>query len=133
MTHPPLPPTPRLRVVTCEVDALEDVLSYTSPSHPTYWNRRGDVMAALGEDTMRGLMVGMEFVKDRRSKERAIELRNDVIQRAFEKGLLLIPCGTNSIRMTPPLNIERPLVEEGLFIFESAMTEAEEVHLRNGA
>jgi menaquinone-specific isochorismate synthase len=49
VTHPPLPPTPRLRVVTREVDALEDVLSYTSPSHPTYWNRRGDVMAALGE------------------------------------------------------------------------------------
>jgi menaquinone-specific isochorismate synthase len=42
-------PTPRLRVVTREIDPLEDVLSYTSPSHPTYWNRRGDVMAAYGE------------------------------------------------------------------------------------
>ncbi len=49
MTAPQHPPTPRLRIVTREVDALQDVLSYTSPSHPTYWNRRGDVMAALGE------------------------------------------------------------------------------------
>jgi menaquinone-specific isochorismate synthase len=49
VTDPQQLPTPRLRVVTREVDALEDVLSYTSPSHPTYWNRRGDVMAALGE------------------------------------------------------------------------------------
>lgn len=49
MTDPHLPPTPRLRVVTREIDPLEDVLSYTSPSHPTYWNRRGDVMAAVGE------------------------------------------------------------------------------------
>lgn len=51
MTDPRLPPAPRLRVVTREIDPLEDVLSYTSPSHPTYWNRRGDVMAALGETT----------------------------------------------------------------------------------
>lgn len=49
MTDPEQLPTPRLRVVTREIDALEDVLSYTSPDHPTYWNRRGDVMAALGE------------------------------------------------------------------------------------
>lgn len=51
MTDPHLPSAPRLRVVTREIDPLEDVLSYTSPSHPTYWNRRGDVMAALGEAT----------------------------------------------------------------------------------
>jgi menaquinone-specific isochorismate synthase len=51
VTDPREPPTPRLRVATREIDALEDVLSYTSPSHPTYWNRRGDVMAAVGETT----------------------------------------------------------------------------------
>lgn len=51
MSDPQQLPTPRLRVVTREIDPLEDVLSYTSPSHPTYWNRRGDVMAAYGETT----------------------------------------------------------------------------------
>ena len=35
--------------------------------------------------------------------------------------------------MTPPLNIPRPLVEEGLSIFERALTEAESAHLKNGA
>ncbi len=70
-------------------------------------------------------MIGIEFVKDRETKERAVELRNHIIQTAFEKGLLLIPCGTNAIRMTPPLNIPRHLVEEGLHIFEEALTEAE--------
>ncbi len=44
-------------------------------------------------------------------------------------GLLVIPCGTNSIRVTPALNIPRSLVEEGLHIFENALTEAEEKHL----
>jgi menaquinone-specific isochorismate synthase len=49
VTAPQQLPAPRLRIVTREIDALHDVLSYTSPSRPTYWNRRGDVMAALGE------------------------------------------------------------------------------------
>lgn len=84
---------------------------------------------SLGEVRGRGLMVGMEFVKDRETKERAGELRDHVIQRAFESGLLLIPCGSNSIRMTPPLNISRSLVEEGLHIFETALTEAESIFL----
>lgn len=88
---------------------------------------------SIGEVRGRGLMVGIEFVKDRQTRERAVELRDHVIQRAFEMGLLLIPCGTNSIRMTPPLNIDRPLVEEGLTIFERVLTEAEGAYLKKGA
>jgi 4-aminobutyrate aminotransferase-like enzyme len=60
-----------------------------------------------------------------------VALRDHIVQRAFEMGLLLIPCGTNSIRMTPPLNIDQPLVEEGLHIFEQALTEAEARYLAN--
>jgi 4-aminobutyrate aminotransferase len=87
---------------------------------------------SIGEVRGRGLMVGIEFVRDRQSKERAADLRDHIIQRAFESGLLLIPCGSNSIRMTPPLNISRSLVEEGLHIFESALTEAEARYLPDG-
>lgn len=82
----------------------------------------------IGDVRGRGLMVGIEFVKDRNSKERNVPLRDAIIQTAFEKGLLLIPCGTNSIRMTPPLNIPRALVEEGLRIFEEALIASEKVH-----
>jgi 4-aminobutyrate aminotransferase-like enzyme len=74
-------------------------------------------------------MIGAEFVCDRRKKTRAPELRNDVIQGAFESGLLVIPCGPNAIRFTPPLNIPQTLVDEGLGIFETALTEAEARHL----
>ncbi len=80
---------------------------------------------SIGEVRGRGLMVAAEFVKDRESKERAVELRNHVIQSAFREGLLLLPCGSNTIRFIPPLNITRELVEEGLHIFEEALTEAE--------
>ncbi len=84
---------------------------------------------SLGDVRGRGLMVGMEFVKNRQTKERAVDLRDHVIQHAFEHGLLVIPCGTNSIRMTPPLNIPHHLVEEGLHIFEAALTDAEAKYL----
>jgi 4-aminobutyrate aminotransferase len=70
-------------------------------------------------------MIGIELVTDRHTKARANALRNHIVQRAFEMGLLLIPCGTNSIRMTPPLNIPLPLVDEALQLFEDALTEAE--------
>ena len=74
-------------------------------------------------------MVGVEFVKNRETKERAKEMRDALIQRTFEEGLLMIPCGTNSVRMTPPLNISQPLVNEGLEIFEKVLTEVERDYL----
>lgn len=85
---------------------------------------------SIGDIRGRGLMVGVEFVKDHQTKERAIQLRDHIIQRSFEEGLLVIPCGRNSIRITPPLNIERHLVEEGLHIFERTLTEAEGLYLK---
>lgn len=93
---------------------IQDALAEMEARHPSIGQVRG-----------RGLMIGIEFVKDRQTKERAIDLRNFIIQRAFELGLLLIPCGVNAIRMTPPLNIDRALIEEGLHLFEQALTEGE--------
>jgi 4-aminobutyrate aminotransferase len=93
---------------------IKDRLRQMQLNHPSIGDVRG-----------RGLMVGIEFVKDPKTKERASALRTAVIERSFDKGLLIIPCGTNTIRMTPPLNISRDLVDEGLHIFEEALTEAE--------
>ena len=97
---------------------IMDALAEMQIRHPSIGDVRG-----------RGLMLGIEFVRDRQTKERAVDLRNSIIEHAFENGLLLIPCGANSIRMTPPLNIPRPLVEEGLHLFEAALTVAEEEYL----
>ena len=80
---------------------------------------------SMGDVRGRGLMIGIEFIKDHQTKERDIELRDALFQRTFEKGLLMIPCGSNSIRKTPPLNIPRNLVDDGLAIFEEALTELE--------
>ena len=84
---------------------------------------------SIGEVRGRGLMIGLEFVEDRPGKKRAKALRDDLIQRAFHKGLLLLPCGENSVRLTPPLNIPDSLVDEGLQKFEDVLTAAETQHL----
>ncbi len=93
---------------------ISDALVEMQSRHPSIGDVRG-----------RGLMVAAEFVEDRETKERARGLRDNVIQWAFEHGLLCIPAGENSIRITPPLNISRDLVDEGLEIFEAAITAAE--------
>jgi 4-aminobutyrate aminotransferase len=80
---------------------------------------------SIGEVRGIGLMIGVEFVKDRRSKARAGELRDRIVDLAFERGLMTLGCGRSTIRVSPPLNITRQHIEEGLAIFEEAITLAE--------
>lgn len=41
-------PGPRLRVVTREIDAIDDLLAHAAPQHPTVWSRRGDILVGVG-------------------------------------------------------------------------------------
>ncbi len=50
-----------------------------------------------------GLMIGVELVRDRQTRERAPDLRDQLVDQAFERGLLLLGCGENTIRLSPPL------------------------------
>lgn len=77
----------------------------------------------MGDVRGKGLMVGVELVKDRVTKERAPEWRNAVIQKAFQKGLLLLGCGDSTIRFSPALTISSGEIEVGLEIFEEALRE----------
>ena len=54
-----------------------------------------------------GLMIGFELVRDRDTKERAPELRDRIQEMAFERGLLVLGAGRNTIRLCPPLVITR--------------------------
>ena len=60
----------------------------------------------MGDVRGKGLMVAIELVKDRETKEPATKLRPRIIKRAFEKGLLVLGCGENSIRFCPSLNVK---------------------------
>ena len=61
----------------------------------------------VGEVRGLGLMIGIEIVQDPISKDRAPELRNQLVSLAFERGLLVLGAGRNSIRLCPPLVITR--------------------------
>ncbi|MDP9115241.1 MAG: acetyl ornithine aminotransferase family protein [Acidobacteriota bacterium] len=54
-----------------------------------------------------GLMIGVELVKDQATKERAPALRDRVVQMCFERGLLVLGAGPNTIRISPPLILTR--------------------------
>lgn len=77
----------------------------------------------IGDVRGKGLMVGVELVKDRETKERAHDLRSQVIQKAFSKGLLLLGCGENTVRFAPALLVKRQEVEVCLSIFEETLRE----------
>jgi 4-aminobutyrate aminotransferase len=77
----------------------------------------------IGDVRGPGLMVGVEFVKDRATREPDGELTEAVAARAAEAGLLLLTCGIDHqvIRWIPPLDVTVPEVEEALGIFEGAL------------
>ena len=85
---------------------------------------------AIGEVRGKGLMIGVELVSDRDSKQRAPALRDDVVQLAFEHGLLVLGCGRNTLRLTPPLVVTRAEVDEALAIFDAVLALAEAKHRR---
>ena len=61
----------------------------------------------VGEVRGLGLMIGIELVKDQQTKERAQQLRDELVQMCFERGLLVLGAGPNSIRLCPPLVVTR--------------------------
>jgi len=64
------------------------------------WPRR---FAHVGEVRGLGLMIGVEIVRDQQSREAAPELRDRLVQMAFERGVLLLGAGASVIRLSPPL------------------------------
>ncbi len=68
-----------------------------------------------------GLMIGFELVRDQKTKERAPELRDRIQEMAFERGLLVLGAGRNSIRLCPPLIITRDQVDFAVDTLEECL------------
>ena len=80
---------------------------------------------SIGDVRGKGLMIGVEFVKDKGTKEPNEDLRNMIEKTAFEYGLLLLGCGKSVIRLAPPLCITKKEIDEALDIFEQVITMGE--------
>ena len=79
----------------------------------------------VGDVRGKGLMIGVEFVRDQKTKEKAADLRDRVIDNAFHRGLLTLGSGENSIRLSPPLIIDEEQADCAIRILEESIREAE--------
>lgn len=77
----------------------------------------------IGDVRGRGLMIGMELVQDRSTKISAKEEAQELMQRSFHKGLLLLTCGESTIRFCPPLVITKDQVRSAIKIMDDVLSE----------
>jgi len=79
----------------------------------------------IGNVRGKGLMIGVELVRDRRTKEPAKKERNKLIMEAFKRGLLLLGAGESSLRLAPPLILTKEQADLGLEIMEESLKAVE--------
>ena len=76
----------------------------------------------IGDVRGKGLMIGIEFVRDRQTKERAVKERDAIVQACFYRGLLVLGAGKNAIRLSPPLLLTKAQGDAALRILDEAIT-----------
>jgi len=77
----------------------------------------------IGDVRGKGLMIGVEFVKDQETKEAASDEVIEVMIKCFKRGLAIITAGKSTMRFAPPLIITKELIDVGLDVFEGAVKE----------
>ena len=84
-----------------------------------------DKFRIVGDVRGKGLMIGIEIVKDRQTKEPAPELRDSIENLAFAKGVLVLGAGANTIRLAPPLVIDNEQADFAMNALEACIRETE--------
>ncbi|HEX9367364.1 MAG TPA: acetyl ornithine aminotransferase family protein [Vicinamibacterales bacterium] len=82
----------------------------------------------IGDVRGKGLMIGVELVRDRTTKERAVDERNALVQAMFRRGVLILGAGRNALRFAPPLVITKDQADAVLHAFGEALTEVTQGH-----
>ncbi|HZJ33842.1 MAG TPA: acetyl ornithine aminotransferase family protein [Vicinamibacterales bacterium] len=77
----------------------------------------------IGDVRGRGLMIGIELVRDRQTKERAVTERDRVVLECFRRGLLVLGAGRNAIRLSPPLVLTRDQADTAVRILDEALSD----------
>jgi 4-aminobutyrate aminotransferase len=75
----------------------------------------------VGDVRGRGLMIGVEMVKDKKTKEYAPELRDRVVDLAFERGILFLGCGPSTVRISPPLVVTKEEADAAIDVLEESI------------
>ncbi|HSC29221.1 MAG TPA: acetyl ornithine aminotransferase family protein [Vicinamibacterales bacterium] len=77
----------------------------------------------IGDVRGKGLMIGIELVRDRRTKERAAAERNALVQAMFRRGVLVLGAGRNALRLAPPLVLSKAQADSVLAVMDEALAE----------
>jgi 4-aminobutyrate aminotransferase len=80
---------------------------------------------SIGDVRGKGLMIGIEFVKDRDTREPAKAVRDQIVEDAFHQGLLLLGAGEAALRLMPALMIDKASCDEALTILDRVLTGVE--------
>ena len=81
--------------------------------------------AMVGDVRGRGLMIGVEINKDKQSKQPVPDVRDRIVELAFERGVLLLGAGESSIRLSPPLIVSKEQADAAMDVLEECITIAE--------
>lgn len=84
------------------------------------WKEKYEI---VGDVRGKGLMIGIELVTDKKSKDYGVKQVQEVLEKTWKKGVLLISCGRSTLRIVPPLTITKPIVDEALAVIEDAIKE----------
>ena len=108
----------------------DNLLSKAKALGNVLWERftkLADQFEIIGDVRGKGPMLGMELVKDRESKEPAVDEAKKLVQRCYDKGLIILSCGNfgNVIRTLMPFVITDEELERGLAILEESFHELE--------
>lgn len=77
----------------------------------------------IGDVRGKGLMIGIEMVKDRKTKTPGIDEAKEIMMKSWRRGVAVITCGPSTLRIAPPLTITKELVDSALDVIESAVKE----------
>jgi 4-aminobutyrate aminotransferase len=78
----------------------------------------------VGDVRGRGLMIGVEIVKDQATKEYGAAERDRIVELAFERGVLFLGCGPSTVRIAPPLVVTKEEADVAMDVLEECITVA---------
>jgi 4-aminobutyrate aminotransferase len=109
------------------MDLLENGLQENATKQGDYLQKKLHALQQefdiIGDIRGKGLMVGMELVHDRETKRKAKGLRDAIVDKAFYNGLIILGCGENAIRFSPPLVITEAQTDKAIDILTQTMRE----------
>jgi 4-aminobutyrate aminotransferase len=115
------------------LDLIEEELVFNAQQVGNYMITRARDMVeehpTIGRADGLGLMIGVELVLDKETKEPASEIRDMVIDRLYQKGIAALGCGASTVRFMPPLVITEEQAAIVMDLFDDALSEVEEASL----